>query len=413
MMTDKKAERHELTEKFCENSNFHGIRDLYESKNAKLKCFWSAAILAAVGVVIYGCYKVLDQYSNFPLATSYVVQVETSRVLPDVLICSFTRFNATFLRQNDISPQLAQYVQTSFGVPTAHKFVKFQDYTIAEHKEYGKQLKQFLKSQNFTFIDLIKKASFSCNEYIQYCLTPDGTSDCCETAEVEFTPMGLCYRIKGPTQTGVGYGFGLTLVMRTIEPNLVASARNSVHNDGLSVKFAEANRGITYDMTFLPSGTHAIMSLKATKFEFLNMQPHHRCKENTDVGYSAARCFDSCIFEPIVETCGCSHLFTYQTANATSNTRYCTPYDVKFCIQDKVLMGQKLKMRRKVKECRVRCQAPCSYWEYNPSLSMANFPSQSIQKYTSPGQSNINFFLNQNFKKTQVYFIIEPMLFST
>ena len=49
----------------------------------------------------------------------------------------------------------------------------------------------------------------------------------------------------------------------------------SEFNDGVSIKLAEQGMGVSYDLTFVPSGNHALVPLRATLYRFMHDPPRY------------------------------------------------------------------------------------------------------------------------------------------
>lgn len=145
-----------------------------------------------------------------------------------------------------------------------------------------------------------------CDAVIRYCANRLSVENCCATATMLLTPLGQCYRIPGINQDSSGFGYGLSIAL--YPPNdkaRVASAYNILHNEGIGLKLAEQKKGLTYDVTFVPPGVHALVPLRAVKFEFMNTSPNYECLTHVSEEYSEEMCFDDCIFKAGVEPCKC------------------------------------------------------------------------------------------------------------
>lgn len=94
--------------------------------------------------------------------------------------------------------------------------------------------------------------------------------------------------------------------MITLPKHLYNPGVNQMLNDGIIVKLTEPNHGIDHDITFIPAGTHAIMPLSATLYDFINDPPRYSCIEKSDSNYSRLLCFEECLIEQSEEECNCS-----------------------------------------------------------------------------------------------------------
>jgi hypothetical protein len=83
---------------------------------------------------------------------------------------------------------------------------------------------------------------------------------------------------------GAGFGYGNRVHVRLPHEHYQAGF-NQILANGVAIKLMEHGRGANTDLVFVPSGVHAVVSLKATKYEFINDQPRYQCRE-VDVGHS-------------------------------------------------------------------------------------------------------------------------------
>lgn len=60
----------------------------------------------------------------------------------------------------------------------------------------------------------------------------------------------------------------MTIVIHVPGSEYLSPGKNNLHNIGVSIKLAEAGKGLDFDLTFVPAGVHALMPLRATKYVF-------------------------------------------------------------------------------------------------------------------------------------------------
>lgn len=259
---------------FCDSSTLHGVSGCYNATTVTGRLFWLSAFCGALVLAIYGCYEIVRQYQDSPVVISYIVhrEDETTKQLPNIVICPFNRFNITFFRENQIDNDLIEYIQTPFRINTPYRYywaskLKEKNQKAKNTSAMDESLRQvMLRLGNISFEELIEKASFPCRSIIDYCVNASrGIVDCCETAVSVMTPQSKCYRLQGTKQASSGFGFGMTVVMRTPNEDQLAPGINLLHNKGVAIKIAEPNKGLDSDLTFVPTGVHALMPLKATR----------------------------------------------------------------------------------------------------------------------------------------------------
>lgn len=142
--------------------------------------------------------------SKFSLPGKYIplicpaLQDSRLRVLrTDFIICPFNRFNDGFLKEHNVSDDLAQFMQLSFGAVTQHPYQKralrkFLD--KVQMSELNEAMKETLARMNMTFGDFLDAASLRCEDILVACTMPNGVLKCCENATdlMTYTGIGPC-----------------------------------------------------------------------------------------------------------------------------------------------------------------------------------------------------------------------------
>lgn len=154
---------------------------------------------------------------------------------------------------------------------------------------------------------------------------------------------------------------------------------NQINDFGIAVKLAEEGKGLDYDLTLVPAGTHTLMPLRATLYDFINDPPRYTCLENQPSSYSRVGCFDACVFEEAARVCNCGPV-------GGNNRTYpaCTTKEFYFCLMPEVTQAQKRHEEKKtglIEYCRSICQPACQYWKYSTEISHAKFPSPIIRRF--------------------------------
>lgn len=251
---------------FCQTSTLHGVGDWYRADTAHVKLFWTICFLGALGAAVYGCYAILEQYLQAPVVVSYFVrQPNDSLRIPDVIICPFNRFDKTFFENHNIEPDLAQYIEFSFGQGAKHPVQAMANHKIMSYLNrsgsllpYALKLNETLTRLNMTFNQFLDASSIPCKDFIVSC----SSYYCCSGSSV-MSGSGKCYRINGTRQVGSGYPFAMNMVI-TLPKHRYTFSPNNFIGDGIAVKLAEEGKGVDFDLTFIPVGTHAVMPLKVS-----------------------------------------------------------------------------------------------------------------------------------------------------
>uniref|UniRef100_A0A914XR84 Uncharacterized protein n=1 Tax=Plectus sambesii TaxID=2011161 RepID=A0A914XR84_9BILA len=358
--------------RFYEYSTFHGVRDLFHSKSSLMSSLWLFTLIAAVLCSVYGCAAIIMEYVQRPVVVSYIQESVNKLSLPDVVVCPFNRFNHSFLEEHNVSAGLAQYLELSFPSPVPHSFQKHLYLeTIKNIDRFEYELEQLLaRMGNITYTEFIHRASLHCSAFFDETQFP-----ICDNLTEIMTSAGKCFRIPGADQEGDGFGYGIRVVIR-LPHRLFNPGVNQLLNDGIAVKLAERNRGIDHDLTFIPSGVHAIMPLYATRYDFMNDPPRYMCNHDADQTYSRIWCFEICLTKEAEDTCNCS----LAASAVPRKPLLCTTKQFFHCFLAVVFSANHSKL---VDSCKRQCRPPCSFWQYDKSVSYARFPAPEARFFVA------------------------------
>lgn len=381
---------------FCESSTLHGVLDCYKAESPVAKLLWISVFCGALTCAIYGCSEIIHQYRKSPVVISYIVHREDDRTkqLPNVIICPFGRFNSSFFRLNHIDSELIEHIQKPFFINTPYRFFwnhRNRNRTMLKTTRDldGDLEKVMVKLGNISYEQLIELASFKCEDLIDYCVFAQrGIVDCCRNATAVMTPQSKCYRLRGSKQESSGFGFGMTIVIRTPSDSTTAPGLNLLHNNGVSVKIAEPQKGLDSDLTFIPTGVHALMPLKATRYEFMNDYPRYECWKHVSPSYSYTDCVDQCVLRNATLQCHCRSLL----GSSSRKFQLCSPKMLTSCFIPHVRMSTSKSLNpHYFADCKAKCKQPCDYWTYQPTISYAKFPANSLYDYITDGTSEEEF----------------------
>ncbi|KAL6724395.1 hypothetical protein Aduo_019288 [Ancylostoma duodenale] len=356
-----------------ENSTLHGLRDLLLSTTCKLRFIWVVILVLAVLLTSHGVWQIMLEFKLRRVVVSYFIQEANTLALPDIVICPFNRFNRSFLEQWNVSAGLAQYLELSYPSPVIHTFqTRMYEETVNNLDAHEYELEMLLdRIGNMSYTSFLKAASLGCEAFFK------DDSRCKNLTEI-MTSAGKCFRLMGFDQTGDGFGYGERIVIN-LPQHLYNPGANQMLNDGIVVKLAERGKGIDNDLTFIPSGVHAIMPLSATQYEFMNDPPRYECEEDSDGTYSRVWCFEFCLTQKAEDMCNCS----LAAATKPRKPDICTTKQFFHCFIAHLFPENSSSI---VENCKSKCKPPCSYWQYQKSVSYATFPGQ-VAKYFVANQS--------------------------
>ncbi|VDM44182.1 unnamed protein product [Toxocara canis] len=309
------------------------------------------------------------------------------------------------MEELNVSRGLAQYLELSYPSPMLHSFqIRQYTETVANIDRFDFELETLLKKLgNISFTQFIKMSTLDCSAFFE-------NKAICDNLTETMSSAGKCFRIPGADQIshlnnilrkkflkiitqfikfwhhqfnatkltyadstkqiqeGDGFGYGARFVIK-LPNHLYNPGVNQMLNDGIAVKLAERSRGIDHDLTFIPSGVHAIMPLSATKYEFMNDPPRYMCEEDADPTYSRVWCFEVCLTQASEDTCNCS----LAAATVLRKPSICTTKQFFHCFATQLFSANNTNI---VEQCKAQCKPPCSYWQFQKTVSYAHFPAK-------------------------------------
>uniref|UniRef100_A0A1I7UQ12 Acid-sensing ion channel 1 n=1 Tax=Caenorhabditis tropicalis TaxID=1561998 RepID=A0A1I7UQ12_9PELO len=351
-----------------ETSTLHGLRDVMLSSSGRLRMVWVLIVISALFMTFQGCYQIMDEYSMRRIVVSYFIQEADSIWVPDVVVCPYNRFNRSFFEANNVSFELAQFLELSFPsieLPFENLLLKTEE-IIKKIDTLDFQLEALLNQKNMSYVQFLRNASLNCEAFFQ------DESRCANITEM-MTSAGKCFRLAGVKQEASGFGNGDRYIIDLPE-EYYNPGINQMINSGVIIKLAERGQGIDNDLTFLPAGVHAIMPLLGTQFEFMNDPPRYECEEDPHRNYSRVHCYEDCLTSDAQKFCQCSPAAAH---NPGHPDRICTATLLYHCFFPNLFTDDGKVPKAKVDACKKKCKAPCHAWNYNKQISYSNIPSES------------------------------------
>ncbi len=97
-------------------SSLHGVSQLISSKSRISRVFWLFIVTGAFFGLCYELFYVFRDFINSPKATSTEKVYQNSMPFPDIVICDLNSINKTYMESQNISKELATYLQFAFGL---------------------------------------------------------------------------------------------------------------------------------------------------------------------------------------------------------------------------------------------------------------------------------------------------------
>lgn len=264
------ASERRLVDSFFQSTTLHGLLQVWSAETKCLKFIFLLSFLICNCAAFYYCYKHIHEYLTDPARASYLIEEAEKLDLPDLTICGFNRFSKERLNAYSISTGLAEYMQWAFIVSAPdYDFINITNQNRKQRRRshrYEELLNRTLTDHQLTFEQLLRNVSIQCEDLISSCVTnsPRRRYNCCKNATTIMTDSGQCFRIPGITQLGSGYGMGITVLVK-IPVHLHTHNNNMANNEGILVKLTEQGKGYDFDAIFVPTGVHALLSLRAVR----------------------------------------------------------------------------------------------------------------------------------------------------
>ncbi len=140
---------------FCEETTFHGINHIEETKPRCLKFFWPLAFLCAFISCSALCVGQVLNFLNLPTSTEFRLKPNKSLQLPHPVICTDYHFVSSKIEQLNISLDLLEALKQRSKV---RESTIFSD----AHPGYSDStFKYLLKKTEKEFVELKKKLNIS------------------------------------------------------------------------------------------------------------------------------------------------------------------------------------------------------------------------------------------------------------
>ncbi|EFO82641.1 hypothetical protein CRE_00382 [Caenorhabditis remanei] len=378
-----------------ETSTLHGLRDVMLSSSKNLRLVWVLIVIIALAMTLQGCYQIINEFSMRRIVVSYFIQeagqfnnrliinsiyiIIDSIFVPDVVVCPYNRFNRSYFEANNVSFELAQFLELSFPsieLPFENLLRKTEE-ILKKIDTLDFQLEALLSQKNMTYAKFLRKASLNCEAFFQ------DASRCANITEM-MTSAGKCFRLAGVKQEASGFGNGDRYIIDLPE-EYYNPGINQMINSGVIIKLAERGQGIDNDLTFLPAGVHAIMPLLGTQFEFMNDPPRYECEEDPHKNYSRVHCYEDCLTSDAQHFCQCSPAAAH---NPGHPDKICTATLLYHCFFPNLFTDDGKIPKAKVDACKKKCKAPCHAWNYNKQVSYSSIPSESSKALISKDEWN-------------------------
>ncbi len=189
---------------FCSESNIHGLSYVTASKPLKVKLAWFLLVVFCFILSVVLSWRQIDEHMHGKIAANYYGHGMDSIKLPDILVCSTNRFNASTVRSMGISDDLIERIQMEMPIPP---MMFTQNIPSAEQRMYivnktTEEYKKIMKRYGLgSFPELVTRLMSKCEDILQECwFEKRHQYDCCRNATEMFSFLGSCFRLEGVKQ---------------------------------------------------------------------------------------------------------------------------------------------------------------------------------------------------------------------
>ncbi|XP_011161973.2 sodium channel protein Nach [Solenopsis invicta] len=349
----KKEVTHQLLNEYLENSSINGIKYFSNLLKPSIieKIFWTVIMICSFVFLTMLLQKFWQRYSNNPTRTiikSFYVPVFDAP-FPAITICPLLPPMAKRRRKVFESLTLPPNMTETRGRFLVRYGPAFSNVDIPGGRDYSKDLKLLLKTNNMTLLNLVQ-ALRPCEDLFETCMWDGTERNCSELFKVSYTFKGICCSFNYLLEECIAIGrdkkhddllktplFGPHTGLRVIlhREFLIEDDDNAVEEDKY-IKYSTNSVGLLlfphhpleYVTTIAPR--HILQAKQELQIAVI---PHRKQKlkgyyEENDQGklvpvcadddhiklkyfpsYRYPNCFTSCSIRAVLNACGCVPLY--------------------------------------------------------------------------------------------------------
>ena len=397
----------------CMSTTTHGIpKILKKNSHTILKIIWILCLITCVTAGSISIYKSIEQYLFYPsfISTSIVEEIPTE--FPAVTICNMKSVNSSTLDGYIVTKSASvnnNFTSLFEWLETEHYILRLYvnnnaNYTYERRKAMGFQIENMLISCYFNYLPCYATDfTYSYNPLYGNCYTFNAAYDSNGTAK----------QIK--TSTLSGYYNGLILEFFVGKP----SANTLIeYRDGLIISIQNQSSEPFWQSDTLKASAGSENDF-IVKRNFITKlpPPHGNCLLDTSFSpyykyikhilnnsYSEELCFQLCIQDQIIKTCGCGDLFLPKVNN--DSTLFCNSLSSINCMKSYI---NNFSMSDGLHICKAICPFECFQTEFEISSHKALYPTLSyidtLFSYAQSQNLNLNYSeVSQAFAKVNIYY---------
>ncbi len=317
---------------FLQTTSCHGMLHVHKSKSKGSKAFWIAIIIVVSGGLGYILFETIQRFIHKPTVTSVEIVQQKFMKMPEILICQDRSLRLKFLAKNNISEQLAMYIQLSLLIPEG---APDTSYTEEEEMELEKQYHLLMhRFPQQDVRELFLAAGPNCESMFTKCAHNYEPMNCCKATSVKIDPIwGKCFLFKNLTnQIWPVYGVVFEV---TFNPKEYVASYGSSTGLGISIRIQPQYDQFYGSDVKIPVGHLANIELEREVIYYENTILQTVCDPACDA-YGPKNCVGACYLKRGLELCHCSAELYDQSARSDI-FEICSPAQAKKCLQAELM----------------------------------------------------------------------------
>lgn len=329
--------RRKLLEDFCNKISCHAVAPLYNSRSVRGRLFWSFVLFIAIAGTGFILFGVVRDFFLSPTATSLTVERYPEIPIPNILICNRHTLNQTKLQEQNISIELATYVQHIFQWGWNDYEPRYPSERNAELETQYQSLLHQLPNQDIR--EFYFQNGVACEEFFISCRFHEAYPiqyDCCKVFDVRLDKMhGKCFLFsKKPKQTIPG--FGIQLLIQPHYKNFLRSFGSQ--SSGLSINIQHQYDPFDFSEILVDPGQYLDIKLEKEIIVNRNTLLKKVCNEDDEdeKAIPLQMCHNLCEHQFYMQHVHCSFPFDHLGKGSVDSPvadwyRICTPKEMHAC----------------------------------------------------------------------------------
>ncbi|XP_071798529.1 acid-sensing ion channel 1-like [Asterias amurensis] len=350
---------------FATTTTLHGISRVAERRGVRGKAPWIIVLLVLGGIYAAVTVDRIRAYIRFEASTNVIVNFVPKLDFPAVSVCNYNRFMSSKIQEKD-----KKHVKN---------LIRVYDDFEGDDEDSVDDWDDFYSDDSFNYAEFAYATGYSLERSMHTCKWKGAKCGVENFTEFYSPSYGLCYTFTSRgNQTLPGIGNGLQLVL-DIEENEYTETEDGNTEAGLKFAIHPHTESPEMDTTGLsaPPGFHTFVSIRQTHHQNLpkpwgvcgtDEAPPEHAENTTSSKYSRNDCLSDCQVFAIIDKCSCQPLGTGRAVGVPQCNITQLP-----CTK-KALELHRAKMAEEICDCPVSCD----YFTYEPTISMARYPSKSV-----------------------------------